>query len=199
MYDAGFGSSRGLYEQAAARLGMTPAMYARGGAGMSIGYTITTCTFGRMLVAATDRGVSKVAFADEDGILERDLVHEYPAAEIRRDDNGLASWIDAVLRVVGGAEAAERLPLDIRATAFRARVWAALRDIPRGSTRSYADVARDIGAPTSWRAVANACNANPVAVLIPCHRVVASGGKLGGYRSGVARKVKLLEGERDAG
>ncbi len=193
-YGAGFGSSSRLYERAAARLGMTPGAYRRGGAGMRIAYTIVSCDFGRMLVGATDRGVSSVTFGDDDRTLEAILITEYHAAEIVRDDAALRPRVDAVLRNIDGASA--ELPLDIRATAFQVCVWDALTRIPRGETRSYAEIAREIGRPTAARAVASACRQNPIAAVIPCHRVVHSGGGPGGYRWGLARKAALQAKER---
>lgn len=195
-YDAGFGSSRGLYEQSPVRLGMTPAAYRRGGAGMTIRYTIATSAFGRMLVAATERGLSAMSFGERDADLEQRLLVEYPAADIAREDASMKTWLDQVLRSVNDGEPNAHLPLDIRATAFRARVYEALRAIPRGETRSYADIARSIGAPRAQRAVGNACNTNPVGYVIPCHRVVRSDGSIGGFRGGVARKEKMLARER---
>lgn len=194
-YGAGFGSSSRLYERSDARLGMTPRTYRRGGAGMRIAFTIVSCDFGRMLVGATERGVSSVTFGDDDGTLESILRAEYHAAEIVRDDAALRPRVEAVLARIDGASA--DLPLDIRATAFQARVWDALTRIPRGETRSYAEVARVIGAPSSYRAVANACGANPVAAIIPCHRVTGSNGTAGGYRWGPARKQALQAKERE--
>lgn len=191
-YGAGYGSSSRLYERAPERLGMTPASYARGGAGETIRFTLATCPLGRMLVAATERGICKVSLGDSSEALERELREEFPAAEIHRDSGGLAHWAGQILRHIDGDASAGSLPLAVRATAFHCRVWEELRKTPRGQTRSYADVARSLGRPRAVRAVANACAANPVAVLIPCHRVVRSDGALGGYRWGIGRKEKLL-------
>lgn len=196
-YGAGYGSSSRLYERAPERLGMTPAVYARGGAGETIRFTVATCALGRMMVAATDRGICKVSLGDSGEALERELREEFPGAEIQRDAGSLAHWAGQILRHIGGEEVAANLPLAVRATAFHCRVWEELRKTPRGETRTYADVARSLGRPRAVRAVANACAANPVAVLIPCHRVVRSDGAVGGYRWGIGRKEKLLAMERN--
>jgi AraC family transcriptional regulator of adaptative response/methylated-DNA-[protein]-cysteine methyltransferase len=200
VYDAGYGSSSRAYEGAAARLGMTPGAYRRGGQGMRIAYTIVASPLGRLLVAATDRGLSAVSLGDAEASLEAALRAEYPAAEIRRDDAGLKPWVERVLQrmVIEGGEPAPALPVDLRATAFQRRVWEELKAIPRGQTRSYGEIARRIGQPTAARAVARACATNPVALVIPCHRVVAGDGGLGGYRWGVERKRHLLEREAAA-
>jgi AraC family transcriptional regulator of adaptative response/methylated-DNA-[protein]-cysteine methyltransferase len=160
-----------------------------------IDYTIPDTTLGKLLVAASERGVCRVAFGASDGELEALLRKELPFAALVRDDVGLKPWSEALVSYVDGH--AERLdvPLDVAGSRFRLRVWEALRAIPRGATRSYAEVARSIGAPRGARAVAQACARNPVAIAIPCHRVVGSGGKLGGYAFGLARKRALLARE----
>jgi AraC family transcriptional regulator of adaptative response/methylated-DNA-[protein]-cysteine methyltransferase len=196
MYDVGFGSSSRLYEDVQGRLGMTPATYRRGGRGMSIGYTVTDSPLGRLLVAATERGVAAVSLGDSEAALEAGLRKEYAQAEIRRDDAGLQRWVSLVLDELAGAQPRPDLPLDVQATAFQHRVWQELRAIPRGQTRSYAEVARRIGRPQAARAVARACASNRVALLVPCHRVVATGGDVGGYRWGAERKRALLEHEQ---
>jgi AraC family transcriptional regulator of adaptative response/methylated-DNA-[protein]-cysteine methyltransferase len=204
VYDAGYGSSSRAYEGSAARLGMTPGAYRKGGLGMRIAYTIVGSPLGRLLVAATDRGISAVCLGDTDEPLEAALRGEYPAAELRRDDAGLKAWVAGILQRMEGREPAAALPVDLRATAFQRRVWEELKAIPRGQTRSYGEIARRIGQPTAARAVARACATNPVALVIPCHRVVG-GGALAGYRWGVERKRRLLQreaadsGERGAG
>jgi AraC family transcriptional regulator of adaptative response/methylated-DNA-[protein]-cysteine methyltransferase len=195
-YDAGLGSSSRLYERAPGLLGMTPGQYQRGGAGMRIAYTITTCMFGRLLVGATERGVSAVSFGARDHALVEGLYREYPQAEIARDDAAIKPWVERVLRAVNDGDEQPDLPLDIRGTAFRAKVWDALCTIPRGETRTYGEIAAQIGDPKAARAVGNACHNNPVAIIIPCHRVVAGGGKLGGYGGGVENKKRLLEREK---
>ncbi len=194
-YGAGFGSSSRVYETAPSLLGMTPARYGRGGVGMNISYTITTCLYGRMIVGATEHGISTLGFGDREEPMIKALHLEYPQAAIQRDDAGMRRWVDDVLRAVEDGTGQHQLPLDIRATAFKLRVWEALRKIPRGETRSYSDIARSIGAPRAARAVGNACATNPVAVLIPCHRVIKEDGSLGNYGYGVERKTKLLERE----
>ena len=196
MYDAGYGSSSRLYEKASGHLGMTPATYRRKGEGMNMGYAIADSNLGRLLVAATDRGVCSVQFGEGDGELEAALFEEYPAASIRRDDTRLGEAVESLLRRLEGARPQIELPLDVQATAFQTRVWEELRRIPYGATRSYAEVAEAMGQPTATRAVARACAANPVALITPCHRVVRSGGALGGYRWGVRRKEELLRRER---
>ncbi len=197
-YGAGYGSSRGLYESARAGLGMTPAVYRRGGAGEAIAYSTVATPLGRLLVAATRRGVCAVALGEREDALEQGLRAEFPRATLERDDAGVRHWLRAVERRMAGG-AAERLPLDLRGSAFQLRVWKALRDIPRGQTRSYGAVAAALGEPGAARAVARACATNRLAVLVPCHRVVRGGGALGGYRWGVQRKRSLLEAERSAG
>ena len=196
MYDAGYGSSSRLYERAPAQLGMTPADYRRGGKGVGIGYTIVGCSLGRLLVAATQKGVCAVRLGDVDATLEANLLNEYPTADVKRDDEGLSGWVEQLLNHLNGARPHLDLPLDVQATAFQRSVWEKLREIPYGSTRSYSDVARAIGRPTATRAVARACATNPVALLIPCHRVVREDKSLGGYRWGIERKQALLERER---
>jgi AraC family transcriptional regulator, regulatory protein of adaptative response / methylated-DNA-[protein]-cysteine methyltransferase len=194
-YEAGYGSSSRVYEKADRQLGMTPATYGRGGKGMRIAYGLAESSLGRVLIAATERGLSAVYLGDDDAALEKALHEEYPAAETRRHDAALGPWLASVLKVVEGGKPAADLPLDVLATAFQWRVWQALREIPRGETRSYAEVAATIGAPTATRAVARACATNRVSVVIPCHRVVASDGSPSGYRWGVERKKALLERE----
>jgi AraC family transcriptional regulator, regulatory protein of adaptative response / methylated-DNA-[protein]-cysteine methyltransferase len=198
LYEAGYGSSRGLYERAPWRMGMTPATYRKGGLGMRVGYTIADSPLGRLLVGATERGVCAVCLGDSDEALETNLFAEYPQAEIHRDDRTLSPWVTAFLSHLQGRTPHLDLPVDVRATAFQWRVWEELRAIPYGATRSYSDVARAIGRPEAVRAVAHACATNPVAVVIPCHRVVGKDGALHGYRWGLERKQKLLVLERQA-
>lgn len=198
LYGAGYGSSSRLYERAPARLGMTPAMYRKGGAGMRIRYTVVPCPLGLLLVAATERGICAINLGDTDDALAAGLMREYPAAEIARDATGLDTAVAAIIRHVQGQEPHLDLPLDVQATAFQWRVWEALRAIPYGGTRSYGEIARAIGQPTAARAVAQACATNRVALAIPCHRVVRESGDLGGYRWGVERKRTLLAQEAGA-
>jgi AraC family transcriptional regulator of adaptative response/methylated-DNA-[protein]-cysteine methyltransferase len=198
MYDAGYGSSSRLYERAPAQLGMTPADYSRGGKGVLINYTIVDCTLGRLLVAGTAKGVCCVRLGDSDSELEATLVGEYPAADISRDDESLSKWVKPLVSHLKGERPHLDLPLDVQATAFQWSVWERLREIPYGSTRSYGEIARAMGRPTATRAVARACATNPVALVIPCHRVVREDKSLGGYRWGIERKKSLLERERAA-
>ena len=195
LYDAGFGSSSRLYERAPSHLGMTPATYRQGGAGMKIRYTLAASPLGRLLVGATERGISAVYLGQDDARLEAALYEEYPRAELRRDRNGMEKWVGKILNHLRGHEPNLDLPTDLQATAFQRRVWQELRRIPYGSTRTYSQVARAIGQPTAVRAVARACATNPVSVLVPCHRVVRADGDLAGYRWGVERKRELLEHE----
>ena len=194
-YEAGFGSSSRVYEKAAPQLGMTPRDYQRAGSGQRIAFTIAPCAMGRVLVATTERGVCAVKLGDDADELEALLRSEFSAAEIVRDDAAQRGWIEAILLFVAGREPRLDLPLDVRATAFQKQVWDALQHIPYGETRSYADVAAAIGQPRAVRAVAQACGANPTALIVPCHRVVAKDGSLGGYHWGVERKRRLLQQE----
>ena len=209
MYDAGFGSSSRLYERATAELGMTPATYARGGRGMVINYAVADCSlalqrgrqaeepaFGQLLVAATDKGICAVRLGDSADSLEADLRNEFPAARVERDDEPLGEWVREIIEHLEGGRPNLDLPLDVLATAFQRRVWEELQKIPYGSTRSYGEVAQAIGRPTAVRAVARACATNPVALVIPCHRVIREDKSLGGYRWGLERKKKLLAQER---
>jgi AraC family transcriptional regulator, regulatory protein of adaptative response / methylated-DNA-[protein]-cysteine methyltransferase len=193
MYDAGYSSSSRLYERTASQLGMTPDKYRRGAIAAPIRYTFADSPLGRMLVAATDKGICAIQFADSDGELEQGLRHEFPFAIRRRDDKIMQAWKDDLLRQMQGERLDRSLPLDIQATAFQRKVWSHLQKIPFGATRSYAAVAKSIGQPTATRAVARACASNPVAVAIPCHRVVRKSGDLGGYRWGLERKEALLQ------
>jgi AraC family transcriptional regulator of adaptative response/methylated-DNA-[protein]-cysteine methyltransferase len=198
IYEAGFGSSRSVYERARSDFGMTPALYRRGGEGMQIGYTIVDSPLGRLLVGATDHGVSSVCLGESDRSLERALRDEYPAAHIERGGAHLTKYVEAIILYLRGKEPHLQLPIDIQASAFRRRVWDALRAIPYGQTRSYGQIAATIGEPKASRAVGQACGANPVALVIPCHRVVRGDGATGGYRWGPKRKQKLLAQERSS-
>jgi AraC family transcriptional regulator of adaptative response/methylated-DNA-[protein]-cysteine methyltransferase len=199
MYEAGYGSSSRLYERAAGQLGMTPATYQRGGPAVRIDYATVDSPLGRLLLAATERGICMLSLGDDDATLEKALRAEFPAADIHNDGSGLADWLAELLKHLRGEQPHLDLPLDVRATAFQWRVWQALRAIPYGSTRTYSEIARDLGQPTAARAVARACATNPVSVVIPCHRVVREDGDLAGYRWGVQRKRKLLEQEKKSG
>lgn len=196
VYDAGFGSSRAVYERAASQLGMTPGAYRRGGSGMRIGYTIVDSTLGRLLIAATERGVCSVCLGDSDEPLEKALREEYPLAAIACDSRGLQAHVRQIREHLAGRALTLDLPVDVQATAFQWKVWQALRDIPYGETRSYSEIARSIGRPRAVRAVGHACATNRVAVVIPCHRAVRQDGSLGGYRWGLERKRALLDRER---
>jgi AraC family transcriptional regulator of adaptative response/methylated-DNA-[protein]-cysteine methyltransferase len=199
IYNAGFGSSSRAYE--GNQLGMTPARFAQGGKGERIGYAAASSPFGWMVVGATERGLCWLSLAGTKTEAEASLREEFPAAELRRDPK-LGLWVNAALanvregndlpvsRSLAGA-------LDLRGTVFQLRVWQALRRIPRGETRSYSQLAREMGEPKATRAVARACATNRVALLVPCHRVVGANGSLTGYRWGVERKKKLLEAERE--
>lgn len=193
--DAGFGSSRAFYEHAAPRLGMAPSRYRDGGRGERIAYTSLATPLGVVVAARSSRGVCFVQLGPDEEALERALAAEFPSARVVRDDDGLADVADVLARATRGESDATALPVDLRGTAFQVRVWEALRRIPRGVTRTYTDVARQIGAPTAVRAVASACAANPVALAVPCHRVVRRDGSLGGYRWGIDAKAQLLAGE----
>jgi AraC family transcriptional regulator of adaptative response/methylated-DNA-[protein]-cysteine methyltransferase len=199
-YEAGFGSGSRVYETSDARLGMTPATYRRGGAGMRIRFTTAGSSLGRLLVAMTERGVCAVALGDTDEELAGSLRREYPQAVIERaelDAEDLERRITAVLGFLEGTSPHLALPLDVQATAFQERVWKALQEIPAGETRTYGEIAAALGQPQAARAVARACATNPVALAIPCHRVVRGDGVSGGYRWGADRKSRILAGERE--
>ena len=205
MYGAGYGSSSRLYERTASQLGMTPDKYRRGAIAAAIRYTCADSPLGRMLIAATDRGICAIQFARTDGELMEGLKREFPFAVRKLDDGGLKAWVTALIETMGGhmrgrmsGKNHDSLPLDIRATAFQRRVWTYLQSIPFGKTESYKEVAKGIGRPTAARAVARACATNPVAVAIPCHRVVREDGSMGGYRWGIERKRNLLGMEQRA-
>ena len=191
LYEAGYGSSRALYTSAMGALGMTPGAYLKGGAGLSIRFAHFESELGPGLVATTERGVCALRFGE--GLL-KELEAEFENAQLYEDDAALAPHVQAVQAYLAGEPLT--LPLDLSPSAFQARVWTALQEIPRGETRSYAQVAEAIGDPAAVRAVAGACAKNPVALAVPCHRVVRADGSSSGYRWGVARKRALLERER---
>ena len=198
-YEAGYGSSSRVYDDAGSHLGMTPATYRRGGAGASIHYLTAPTSLGTLLVAATDRGICAVTLGDDDAHLEIALEREYPAASRTRVEEPSSDFrrgVKEIVAAVEGERATTGIPVDIQASAFQWKVWRELQKIPLGETRSYTDVARAIGSPKAVRAVASACARNRVAVVIPCHRVIGQGGALGGYRWGVERKKRLLAKER---
>ena len=195
VYDAGFGSSSRVYEKAAPQLGMTPQKYQRNGLGEIIQYTVAPCAMGQLLVATTAKGICAVKLGDDIDILVNTLLSEFSDAQVVRNDNAHADWVQAILHFIAGHEPHLDLPLDVRATAFQKQVWEALKRVPYGETRTYADIARAIGQPSAVRAVAQACGANPTALIVPCHRIVRSDGSLGGYHWGIERKVQLLKHE----
>ena len=195
-YEAGFASGRRVYEAAGDALGMTPGAYRRRGVGVTIHYTVVRTSLGLLLVAVTERGICSVALGDDEATLVASLRAEYPAAELARATDADDRLVDAVVAHVEGRARTSDVPLDVQATAFQWQVWRALQRIPEGATRSYQEIARELGHPSAARAVARACASNRIAVLIPCHRVVRGDGALGGYRWGVARKAALLARER---
>jgi len=195
LYAAGYGSSRALYESAATQLGMTPSRYRRRGAGLRIAYTLLPGPLGDVLVAGTDAGLCSVRLGSAPRLVA-ELREEFGAAEIRRDDRPFAAHRAALRQWLEGADAALDFPLAVDGTAFQWLVWSAIRAIPYGETRTYGEIAQSIGRPGAARAVARACASNPVALVIPCHRVVRGDGELGGYRWGMKRKAKLLAQER---
>jgi AraC family transcriptional regulator of adaptative response/methylated-DNA-[protein]-cysteine methyltransferase len=198
IYGAGFNSNGRFYAAAAGVLGMTPTRFRAGGAGESIHFAVGECSLGSVLVAATDTGVCAITLGDDPDVLLRDLQDRFPKALLVGGDAAFERLVARVVGLVEAPGAAIDLPLDVRGTAFQQRVWQALRKIPAGSTASYGDIARRIGKPTAVRAVAHACGANPVAIAIPCHRVVRNDGGLSGYRWGVERKRALLDREASA-
>ncbi len=198
---AGFGSDSRVYERSDALLGMSPARWRQGGAGVAIRYTTLGTPFGRVLVAATARGLCAVEIGDDDDALIADLRAAFPRATLSREDDGRDAWLaPALARIaaeIAGSEAPVP-PIDVTGTAFQWRVWQALTRIPRGSTVSYAGLAAAIGAPNAARAVGSACGSNRLALVVPCHRVIREDGSLGGWRWGLARKRAVLEAERAA-
>jgi len=196
IYSAGFNSSSRFYERSADTLGMTPGEYRSGGKGVPIRYAIAACPLGLVLVAGTARGVCSVCFGNGRTTLERQLRQDFPEASIEKADRAFDAWVGEIVGHLKHPAGRLDLPLDIRGTAFQQRVWQALREIPAGRTASYAEVAARIGQPSAVRAVGRACATNPVAVIVPCHRVVRTNGELSGYRWGVERKRQLLKRER---
>jgi AraC family transcriptional regulator of adaptative response/methylated-DNA-[protein]-cysteine methyltransferase len=193
--DAGFGSESRVYEKTATLLGMTPGAARRGGQGEQIRTALADCPFGRLLVGATDKGVCFIGFAEPDEALMADLRRRFPKANVTTDDAHLAGTVRAVLDFLREPKQALDLPLDLRGTAFQQRVWRTLCSIPAGQTRTYAQLAEMAGNSKAIRAVARSCATNPVALAVPCHRVIGSDGGLTGYRWGVPRKKALLEQE----
>ena len=201
VYEAGFGSASRLYEDVDASLGMSPTAMKAGGAGETIRYAASESALGPVLIASTERGLCAVLFADIEGEAVVELRERFPQAVLRRDEEGLRERVAGVLAHLREPTGAAALPFHVRATAFQQRVWQALLAIPRGETRTYGEIAAAVGSPKSVRAVGAACGANPLAVVVPCHRVTGAGGKLTGYRWGLERKRALLEmeGRRGAG
>lgn len=196
IYDAGFNSSSRFYEKSNRILGMTPSSYRKGGKDIEIGFAIGSCSLGSILVASSGEGICAIFMGDNPDALTRDLQERFPHARLVGGDPGFEALVAKVIGFVEEPALGLDLPLDIRGTAFQLRVWQALQEIPAGSTASYADIAKRIGMPKSFRAVAGACAANPIAVAIPCHRIVRNDGALSGYRWGVARKHALQEREK---
>ena len=196
-YAAGFGSSSRVAERVSGALGMTPSAYRSGGKGMTLCYATARTPVGRVLIAKTERGVVSVSLGDRDGDLVALLKEAYPQAKLSRDQKGLKRQTQVLLQRLNGGPLSDSISLDVQATVFQRKVWKALQDIPRGSTRTYREIAREIGQPTAARAVARACATNPTAVAIPCHRVVREDGNLAGYRWGLEKKKRLLALERE--
>ena len=196
MYESGYGSSSRLYENVSEKLGMTPAIYKKGGKDLKIEYSITDCELGKLLVARTGKGVCAVTLGDDEKTLFENLQSEFPKAEIVENDANLKNYVEAILANLDGDNKTLDLPLDIQATAFQMRVWELLRKIPYGETVSYSDIAERLGDKNAVRAVATACASNRAALVIPCHRVIGKSGELSGYRWGVERKKAILEKEK---
>ncbi len=195
-YGAGYGSSSRVYENAGRRFGMTPATYAKGGKGAKIVFGLTDSPLGRLLVAATRRGICFVALGERDAELEDELRLEFPAAEsLARDEIAVEAALASVVDYLEGAMPHVDLPLDVQATAFQRRVWEELLAIPAGEIKTYSEIAEALGLGRAQRAVGSACARNPVSLLIPCHRAVREDGHLGGYRWGLSRKEQLLRHE----
>lgn len=198
LYESGYGSPSRVYERSNAHLGMTPAAYRRGGAAMKIRYAIAESPLGKVLVGATERGISAVYLGGQEKELRGELRKEYPLAEIIPGSDSFSRWVREIVHRIEGRPPRVDLPLDVQATAFQRRVWQELQCIPFGATRTYSQIARSLGRPKAVRAVARACATNPVSIVVPCHRVIREDGSLAGYRWGVERKKKLLEREKEA-
>ncbi len=191
IYDAGYAAPSRFYADAKERLGMTPSAWRDGGRGETIRFVVTDSPLGQLLVAATPKGICRLTFDEDEAALHR----RFPNADIRADDGSIADWVDGALAAIESPASAPELPIDVRGTAFQEAVWRELKRIPLGQTRSYADIAAAVGQPNATRAVGTANGSNPIAVLVPCHRVIRSDGTLGGYAGGLDRKKKLLAAE----
>lgn len=198
IHASGFSSSGRFYENADAMLGMTPTAYKRGGQNTAVRFAVGECSLGAVLVACSERGVCAILLGDDPGTLVDNFQDQFPGAELNAGGSDFEDWVAQVVGLIDDPSVGIELPLDIRGTAFQQRVWQALREIPVGATASYTEVAERIGSPAAVRAVARACAANPLAVAIPCHRVVRQDGGISGYRWGVERKRVLLDREMDA-
>ena len=196
IFSAGYGSSSRLYERSDESLGMTPSAYKKRGQGMTIFFSVVPCVLGQLFVGVTERGICKLSLGDDPAELIADFDAEFVRAERIRDDEGVGYWVEKIIAYLEGWQPHLDLPLDLRATAFQLKVWQQLQAIPVGETRSYSEIAQAIGQPTASRAVANACAGNPVALVIPCHRIIRKDKRLGGYRWGIERKRALLDRER---
>ncbi|WP_187170513.1 methylated-DNA--[protein]-cysteine S-methyltransferase [Salidesulfovibrio onnuriiensis] len=195
LYEAGFGSGSSFYSSVHGILGMTPASFRSGGKGAVIQYAFGTSFLGDTLVAATDRGICAIEFGERRELLEG-LQHRFPKAELREAEPAFRGWVAAVTSFIDSPDKGEDLPLDIQGTAFQKRVWQTLRQVPPGETMTYGELAERMGIPKAVRAVAGACGANRLGVVVPCHRIMGRDGKLRGYRWGVERKMALIERER---
>ena len=196
IYEAGYQAGSRFYEESKERLGMTATQYQRGGAGQTLRYTIATCSFGHILIAATEKGICTIQFGEGAEEMRQQLRAQYPRAELTEGEHHFGAWVREVLDALEqGRLPSRELPLDIQGTAFQQQVWRALREIPDGETRTYAAVAAQIGRPKAVRAVANACAGNNLAIAIPCHRVIRADGSTSGYRWGSARKQAILDRE----
>lgn len=193
IYEAGYAAPSRFYEDAGNRLGMTPSAWRDGGRGATIRFAVVESPLGPLLVAATDKGICRLTFDEDETALRR----RFPQATIVADDGAMAALVEEVLRAVTTPAAMPDLPLDVAGTAFQQAVWAELRKIPPGETRSYRDIAVAVGQPGAVRAVGTANGSNPVAILVPCHRVIRADGSLGGYAGGLERKRKLLDAETE--
>ena len=198
LYNAGFSSRSRVYENVQGGFGVNPGEFRRGGEGLRIRYSIIDSPLGRLLVAATEGGVCAVCIGDSDAFVESSLAEDYPSATLHRSDEEMKKWTGAFGRYFEGDDLAVNLPLDLKATAFQARVWKIIQSIPIGKTTTYSQIAEELGEPEASRAVARACATNPVALVIPCHRVVGKDGSLRGYRWGIKRKHALLKLEQVA-